>query len=88
MRLYFSTTAPQVILRTGFHVNDEDDWYHDGVALRGVTLSDRPLEPGAGVAVELPVTVIRDYEVEPDPPFRQFVVPLRTLAVHLLVPVE
>jgi hypothetical protein len=88
MRLYFETDTAKVIVRTGFHVHDEEDWYRDGQRIRGVTVSERPVPAGRGVAVDLPLAVIREYEVDPDSSFRQFVVPLSTLAAYLAVAVD
>jgi hypothetical protein len=80
MRLYFETDTPQVVVRTGFHSHDVEDWYRDGVRLQGVSLSDRPLAAGAGVCLEVPADALHECEVESSPPYRQFVVPLAALA--------
>ena len=86
MILYHRTTAAKAILCEGFQ-DREGSYLFEGITLRGVWISDVPLDCNEGtkgeqlIAITLPATIdISDYEiVEDGKPYREWCVPAEIL---------
>ncbi len=88
VKLFHRTSTAEGILREGFRDN-EGSYGLVGVTLRGVFLSDRPLDLNEGVAgedlleVTLDENLLGDYElVEEGKPYREWCVPADLLNRH------